>query len=630
MAKKNFIRHLEFYGFPDQNVYNGITNIDLSDIYETNKEQDKEISEISGETESKADLSLVNELSGKVDTFIGIQSGINESFLESLSGVSDNIESLKERDIEITDKINEITDTINELTEGIEENKESIDDLSGRVESIIDSFDGIDEVLSAINESIDAIETELDGKLDSDEAEEIYAKKSEVYSREEADETFLKEHQSLDWVEDDINTLSGMIDTLQEEISDIPSIDENKFVKKTDFEAFEDEYSAYTANTEEEIAYISGAVDSVSASVSSLSETVDTVSAKTDTKLDKTVFNEYIREMDERLADFNSQKADASALTATNAALSNLTGVVNNEIAERVADVAALNSRVDDIASDTSNLETVVTSLSGTVMTFDDRLDQEIADRQAADTALIGTSSDTQSANTIWGAKKYASAQKTIAVSQAKEYTDEVFGTIETELANKFDEIDTNIAKKADKTYVDATVDEKVEDAYETLDAKIDAEENRAKAVELNLQSQINEIVASGSSAEEFEKVYNRLNVITTYSGDSPDHYVNTGNGVLDVLHREFHELEDEIGIVTNPTLQRNNEYESAFGTYNISHTGELDSEKTIFSVGIGTSDDNRKNAIEIMKDGTLYLWVEGEYMNVNDLLSMLAHETYN
>lgn len=72
------IRHLEFYGYADQNVYIGLPNADLSDIRETNKEQDKEISSISSATKGKADLVMVNELSGKVDTFIDKQDKINK------------------------------------------------------------------------------------------------------------------------------------------------------------------------------------------------------------------------------------------------------------------------------------------------------------------------------------------------------------------------------------------------------------------------------------------------------------------------------------------------------------------------------------------------------------------------
>ena len=47
------------------------------------------------------------------------------------------------------------------------------------------------------------------------------------------------------------------------------------------------------------------------------------------------------------------------------------------------------------------------------------------------------------------------------------------------------------------------------------------------------------------------------------------------------------------------------------------------------FATKIGTSDIDRKNAIEARRDGSVYMWIEGEYMKINDLLAMLAHETY-
>jgi len=213
------------------------------------------------------------------------------------------------------------------------------------------------------------------------------------------------------------------------------------------------------------------------------------------------------------------------------------------------------------------------------------------------------------------------------------------------------------------------------------------------------------------------------IHAITEWEGSNPDDYDDSGNGILDVLHREFHEFEqthgsiksieikdgnliitymtvdgekqtivpiseililddyykkeetdalldekldvsaytdisdrvsantenieaisgdvfnldtalavliEKLGYKNNETLVTNGEHEVAFGEYNISHESEDPSGQTVFSVGIGTDDANRNNAVEIMKNGDLYLWVEGEFMNVNKLLGQIAHEIYD
>ena len=55
------------------------------------------------------------------------------------------------------------------------------------------------------------------------------------------------------------------------------------------------------------------------------------------------------------------------------------------------------------------------------------------------------------------------------------------------------------------------------------------------------------------------------------------------------------------------------NEAEHASGKYNISNTGS-----TIFSVGIGTSNDDRKNAVEVMQNGDAYVIGIGGYDGKN------------
>lgn len=89
-------------------------------------------------------------------------------------------------------------------------------------------------------------------------------------------------------------------------------------------------------------------------------------------------------------------------------------------------------------------------------------------------------------------------------------------------------------------------------------------------------------------------------------------------------------ELIEKLGYDDNDTLETNNEHDVAFGEYNLNNETTEPSGKTVFSVGIGTSDDDRKNAIEVRKDGEVYLWIEGEYMSINKLLGQIAHELYD
>lgn len=70
--------------------------------------------------------------------------------------------------------------------------------------------------------------------------------------------------------------------------------------------------------------------------------------------------------------------------------------------------------------------------------------------------------------------------------------------------------------------------------------------------------------------------------------------------------------------------LVAENENEIALGKYNKS------SGDTVFSFGIGTSENDRKNAVEIKNDGNIYIWSEGEYVCLNEIIGRVdVRETY-
>ena len=73
-----------------------------------------------------------------------------------------------------------------------------------------------------------------------------------------------------------------------------------------------------------------------------------------------------------------------------------------------------------------------------------------------------------------------------------------------------------------------------------------------------------------------------------------------------------------------------NNESEHAEGAYNKSNTGGADSGKTLHSVGIGTADNSRKNAHEIMRNGDHYVYGIGGYDGTNPGAAKTLQEVVN
>lgn len=60
------------------------------------------------------------------------------------------------------------------------------------------------------------------------------------------------------------------------------------------------------------------------------------------------------------------------------------------------------------------------------------------------------------------------------------------------------------------------------------------------------------------------------------------------------------------------------NDCEHAEGRYNSSHTGNSTAEKTRHSIGIGLTESGRKNAVEVMENGDVYIIGVGDYDGTN------------
>jgi uncharacterized protein (TIGR02145 family) len=174
------IRHLEFYGYADQNTYMGLPNTDLSDIRKVNREQDKEINSISGATKEKADAKTVNELSGKVESFIDKQDMINKHLARGINKNRERIEKLEARDEEITNKINEIADDFDPIYENINSLSGKVDTLDAKLTNHINQESTFE---TEITRRVNNVENALGSKLDRCEADTIYAKKNDVFDQ---------------------------------------------------------------------------------------------------------------------------------------------------------------------------------------------------------------------------------------------------------------------------------------------------------------------------------------------------------------------------------------------------------------------------------------------------------------
>ena len=211
---------------------------------------------------------------------------------------------------------------------------------------------------------------------------------------------------------------------------------------------------------------------------------------------------------------------------------------------------------------------------------------------------------------------------------------------IEINMADLIDESDFGDGLEVTSGIVSVKIDS-LSDPYLTVSSSGVSLSGVSGAI-YDLQYQIDHLEISGSSAyTELKEQLDELSGKTSeLSGKVEDETVRAISaetelsGMIDDVSDELDRLEHIIGQKDNLTLEVSNGNEAAFGSYNVTtpsgSTAGYISGGTLFSIGNGTDAANRNNAMEVKENGEMYLWVEGEFMSVNKLISMLAHEIYD
>ena len=591
---KQFIRHLEFYGFPDQNGYSSDINpVDLSDIIEKNKEQDKEIADLEGEKADKKDLV---ELSGTVDTLISAQTDFNNTVVETLTGISADIDTLKNVDNEFATQLSALTEGVNSLNEEFEnfsgETSESIAALTADVAALNEKSDTYalkentytkQEVDDLISGGVSGYATEewvlAQGYLNQETADGRYAQKETVDAlSDRLNDSVLDLQTKIYTVSGDLGTykttndarmgtletnfatLDGKVNREIDQISgDVASFD-NRIRKNTTDIADLAEVVNRKANKSD---------------LDNLSSTVGTLASALDGKVNITEYDTYKSRIAQQFNDMDNVKADKSSVVAAMSEIEAVDGKVAQEKTDRIAADALLQGLIDNLEAEIIDIKEGDVHEDERIDALEDGLAQEIADRTQGDLNLIGSTSDTKNDDTIWGAKRFAQDQKGIAISEAATYTNEEIAGIRNEFEEDFENIERDLTAKADTTYVDASKNELRDTLEEEFNTAIEAEKTRAQVQETQLNAKVN--LNTADIRENDTKITNlttKVKCITAWEGNDPAQYDDSGNGILDVLHREFHEFASTAGSIRSVRIEDGNliiTYITPTGDYEVS-----------------------------------------------------------
>lgn len=588
---KDFVRHLEFYGFPDQNTFTSEGNVDLSDIRNKNDEQDEAIECIS--RREHASMRALHAVDMKHTRWNNGQDiGIGKLF-KGLSAVKDFANDMSDtvsamsNDIEVIGgNINTINDEIEDIFEiiggdtGSTSIKEQVEKLSGDVEDLSDKVDEI-SANTYTKEEVDAL---ISGSSEGIATEE-WVKEQGYFTQASGDSRYYTKDESDAMklnLENQINTVDGKITQVKSDLIELSGTTNAKFnvidrglsALTNQFDDFRVRIDGRIDDIEHEITSgITPSINNLKARVDAVEQTlpnkadksditalnteidrldgrIDNLSASTngklDGKVDKTEFNTYTGTIESAL---NTIEDDIDALSRDKADKvyidTTVKGWVNAEKARAEAAESDLGARIDADGTRMTNIESVNTRQDNDLDTLTHRIADEETNRATEDAKLLGKNTDTHDANTIWGAKKYAEEMKADAISTARTYTDSQITIIRNnDLAAERAYVDSSLSTKADKTYVnaqDTQLDNKIDKNYNLLhqytDTAVGDEKTERQAADTAMDADIR---ALNTQVGDLNTKVNEIS--------------NVGlTGELNIIHQALHDLiawmKDNVGL---------------------------------------------------------------------------------
>lgn len=201
------IRHLEYYGYADQNVYSPVSSPDMSSVKKENIEQDKAINTLVNT--SSANFDLVKDISGNVNTFIAKQDALDKMFNNTVTSTNGRLSSIESTNGVMCNTINKLIDSQELLEEQINAMKIHHHHHPGHdcSEELRKHIDDAHRHFGHIDRRMEDLADALHHKMSEEDAKYWFADKKETYTKNDVDKLVdesIKESEKdvKTWVED--------------------------------------------------------------------------------------------------------------------------------------------------------------------------------------------------------------------------------------------------------------------------------------------------------------------------------------------------------------------------------------------------------------------------------------------